>query len=155
MLYFAYGSNMDFRQMRDRCPSVRFLAVAKLPGHRLDFTRRSNPRQCGVADVVVDDVGEVWGVVYDIAETDLGRLDWSEGYRPGREAHLNSYFRDQRHVLRDGDEKSPLLVWIYLANREPDPPRPNSAYKGLIVDGAVFWHLPSDYIEKLRQIAIA
>jgi len=155
MLYFAYGSNMDLRQMRERCPSVRFLAVAKLPGHRLDFTRRSNTRQCGVADVVADDGGEVWGVVYDVAETDLGRLDDSEGYRPGREAHFNSYIRDQRHVLRDGDEKSPLLVWTYVANREPDRPLPNVAYKALIVDGAVFWHLPPDYIEKLRRIAIA
>jgi hypothetical protein len=29
MLYFAYGSNMNWDQMRERCPSARFEFVAK------------------------------------------------------------------------------------------------------------------------------
>ena len=40
MIYFAYGSNLDFVQMRSRCPSAQFVAVAKLPDHQLAFTRR-------------------------------------------------------------------------------------------------------------------
>jgi len=55
MLYFAYGSNLDFAQMRDRCPSALFVAIAKLPDHRLAFTRKSIKRACGVADAVPEE----------------------------------------------------------------------------------------------------
>jgi hypothetical protein len=42
MLYFAYGSNMNWQQMQDRCPSARFFGVALLPDHKLAFTRESD-----------------------------------------------------------------------------------------------------------------
>jgi hypothetical protein len=51
MLCFAYGSNMDLAQMRERCPSTRFAFIAKLPDHRLVFPRKSKCRCCGVASV--------------------------------------------------------------------------------------------------------
>jgi gamma-glutamylcyclotransferase (GGCT)/AIG2-like uncharacterized protein YtfP len=155
MLYFAYGSNLDFTQMRQRCPSVQFVAVAKLPKHRLDFTRKSTTRDCGVADVVPDETTNVWGVVYDIAETDFGKLDSSEGFRPGRPLNANAYNREQCHVSRDGSENQPLVVWIYVANRQDNPPLPNAAYKKLIVEGAKHWHLPADYIAQLERIEVA
>lgn len=50
--YFAYGSNLDWHQMKKRCPYARFRCVAKLPNHRLAFTRKSRTRGCGVSDVV-------------------------------------------------------------------------------------------------------
>ncbi len=31
MLYFAYGSNMSFAQMKERCPGGRFLGPAVNP----------------------------------------------------------------------------------------------------------------------------
>lgn len=155
MLYFAYGSNTDWEQMRGRCASAQFVAVAKLPNHRLEFTRRSIRRGCGVADAVPTSREAVWGVVYDIAEVDFGKLDKDEGYRPGRPVDQNSYNRDHRHVWRDGDEEQPLLVWVYVGNPQTDPPRPNAAYKELLVQGAKFWHLPAEYVKQLEHIKIA
>jgi gamma-glutamylcyclotransferase (GGCT)/AIG2-like uncharacterized protein YtfP len=99
MLYFAYGSNMDWTQMRERRPSAQFVAVARLPEYRLAFTRRSINRGCGVSDVVADKKESVWGVVFDIQETDIALLDKSEGYQPGRKREANSYVREERHVL--------------------------------------------------------
>ena len=155
MLYFAYGSNLDFAQMRGRCPSARFVCVANLPNHRLDFRRKSTTRGCGVADIVAQPGQEVWGVVYEIAEIDFGRLDTSEGYRPGRDRSANAYVREERHVFRDGDEDEPILVWTYVANPQANPPRPNAEYKALIVGGARHWHLPQQYQETLAQIETA
>lgn len=60
MLYFAYGSNMNWDQMRERCPSSRFLGIAALPDHRLAFTRGSPKRGCGVADVVAEARKSIW-----------------------------------------------------------------------------------------------
>jgi len=55
MLYFAYGSNMDWNQIRGRCPSASFLGIAVLLDHRLAFSRYSTTRNCGVADAVKSD----------------------------------------------------------------------------------------------------
>lgn len=153
MLYFAYGSNMDWVQMKERCPSARFVCIATLPDHRLAFTRRSKNRGCGVADAVLERGKRVWGVVYEIEDVDVGRLDTSEGYQPGRA--VNSYRREERHVFIDGDERRPLVIFSYFANRQKKPPPPNSQYKQLILTGALHWHLPDDYVEELRAMEIS
>jgi len=80
VLYFAYGSNLDFAQMKGRCPSARSVGVAKLPGRRLAFTRWSGGRKGAVADAVADPAGEVWGVVFEITAEDLEMLDRCEGF---------------------------------------------------------------------------
>ena len=89
MLYFAYGSNMDCAQIRTRCPSASFIGIAKLPNHKIAFTRKSTRRGCGVADVVRQDGAGVWGVVYEITDSDLAQLDKDEGYREGRPDSAN------------------------------------------------------------------
>ena len=139
--------------MRERCPSAKFVCVAKLPEHRLAFTRRSINRICGVADAVPSGGREVWGVVYEISETDVGRLDRSEGFSPGRAQ--NAYTREERHVLSEGDPNKPVAVWVYFAQRETNPPLPNTEYKRLVLEGAKFWHVPSDYIAELEKIETA
>ena len=155
MLYFAYGSNMDPGQMRQRCPSARFVAVAKLPDHRLAFTHHAKDRGCGTCDGVPDPGQEIWGVVFDISESDLEPLDESEGYAPGRPLSLNCYVRQQRQVCREGIRDKPMLVWLYFANQQPNPPLPNAAYKKQLVDGARFWGLPEEYQAQLARIQTA
>ncbi|OGR26585.1 MAG: hypothetical protein A2139_06480 [Desulfobacca sp. RBG_16_60_12] len=152
MLCFAYGSNMNWHQMRERCPSTRFVGVALLPDHKLAFTRKSENRECGVADALPEADHEIWGVVYQIDERDLGPLDSSEGYKPGRKS--NSYFRRECHVLLDGEDTKPLVVFTYFADPEPNPPLPNTEYRNLILSGARHWHLPAEYIAELEQIEV-
>ncbi|MBI5406703.1 MAG: gamma-glutamylcyclotransferase [Nitrospirae bacterium] len=152
MLYFAYGSNLDLNQMIERCPSARFVCKAKFNDHRLEFTRKSKNRGCGVADVIPTKGHDVWGVVYQIDERDIGQLDKSEGFRPGRQLEENAYLRTEYHVFAEGDMEKPLLVTIYIANKQENPPLPNSEYKSLIVEGAKYWHLPENYIKQLEQI---
>jgi gamma-glutamylcyclotransferase len=152
MLCFAYGSNMNWDQMRDRCRSAQFLGVASLRDHRLAFPRRSRERNCGVASAVTAERAEVWGVVYEVPDMEVAALDESEGFRPGRERDRNAYVREERHVYRDGDEQRPLLVQVYFAHPQENPPRPSAEYKKLIVEGAEWWHLPSDYIDQLKRI---
>lgn len=149
MLYFAYGSNMEWHQMRTRCPSAKFVGVAVLGDHRIAFSRASKKRRCGVAGAVYDAGKEIWGAVYEIDDRDIGSLDLSEGYQPGR--GKNSYQREQRHVYLDDDLETPLSVEVYFAIPEPDPPLPDQEYKDLILAGARFWHLPEDYIRDVIE----
>ncbi len=152
MLYFAYGSNMNWQQMQERCRSARFVGLAKLSDYGLAFTRKSVNRGCGVADVVPEPGKSVWGVVYEIGDLDLGKLDRSEGCRPGRE--MNSYWRRECMVYLDGDDARPLTVSAYFGDPQETPPLPNEAYKDLIVSGAKHWHLPDDYVQELEQIKV-
>lgn len=153
-LTFAYGSNMNPRQMAERCPSATFVCVAELPGRRLDFTRKSERRGCGVADAVVDDGSRVMGVVFEISDADLFRLDASEGYRVKR--MKNSYIREECVVLEAGDKpngkKMHLLCWTYFGEPQENPPLPNQEYKDLIVSGAKAWGLPAEYVKQLEGI---
>jgi gamma-glutamylcyclotransferase len=152
MLYFAYGSNLDWVQMKKRCPLAKFVCRAKLPAHRLAFTLKSGRRDCGVADVLPDQTKDVWGVVYELPDTELKNLDKKEGYRPGKRYEQNQYTRADQYVWRDGDAEQLLLVALYLGHPELDPPLPSDDYKSLIVHGAKHWNLPAEYIRQLESI---
>lgn len=153
MLYFAYGSNMDWQQMRERCRSATYVCLATLKNHRIAFTRTAKGKWngYGVADVIEAKGFQVWGVVFRIDEIDIGNLDMREGYQPGRKA--NSYTRTEYHVLEEDHKDKPLAVWTYIVTKKETPhPRPHPDYKKLIVDGAKHWHLPSKYIRELEAI---
>ena len=152
MLYFAYGSNLAWAQMKQRCPLTKFVCRAKLPAHRLAFTLKSVTRDCGVADVLPDQEKDVWGVVYELPDNELKNLDRKEGYRPGRPNDRNEYTREDHYVWREGDAERLLLVALYRGHPHLDPPLPSDGYKKLIVDGAKHWNLPAEYIRELESI---
>jgi gamma-glutamylcyclotransferase len=145
MFYFAYGSNMDWDQMRERCPSATFVGVARLPNHSLAFSRKSIKRGCGVADVVATIGHDVWGVVYRIGDSeDQERLDKREG--------VPTAYVERSQLVYLHDKAEPLTVSIYFAVKQENPSLPSAEYKDLIVSGAKFWRLPPAYIEELEQI---
>ena len=150
-LYFAYGSNLDWAQMKTRCPSARFVCVARLAGHRLAFTRLSERRRCGTADVVEAAGGEVWGVVYELEERDFVPLDEFEGCVPGRAN--NAYDRIEVQVLPEGDGMRPLTTWVYVVCSKSEIEHiPNAEYKRHLTEGARHWNLPPAYIALLDAI---
>lgn len=148
-LYFAYGSNMNFKQFRKRCPSARFVCIGRLNGYELAFTRYSKDKKSGVADIVEKMGGHVWGVVYQINELDLGRLDRYEGFQPGRAR--NAYRRVERMVFGGVDASLPHTVFTYEVE-EKNECQPSEEYKRLLVEGAKCWHLPEEYVSKLEAL---
>ncbi len=145
MYYFAYGSNMNWTQMMQRCPSAVFVCVARLKEHRFAITRQSRRRKCGTADIVPDLRTDVWGVVYEINDREIDALD---GFEDG-------YSREQLFVAPASDGDRRLKAWVYVAEKETAPPLPNALYKRLIVEGARHWQLPRPYIEMLESLEAA
>jgi hypothetical protein len=143
---------MNERQFVDRCPTAKFVGIATLRDHQIQFTRRSINRGCGVADAVGALDHRMWGVVYDLSDADLPNLDQSEGFRPGRQT--NSYWRRDCVVFLNDDGR-PLSASTYFAERQPNPPRPSQAYKDLILAGARRWSLPPHYIAELERIEVS
>lgn len=142
MYYFAYGSNLNWGQMKRRCPSAKFVCVAALRDHRFAITRKSRLRGCGTADVAPEGGSEVWGVVYEIDDEQLSELDRFE----------DGYGKEKRRVYASGDGAAPIEVLLYVAEREPDPPPPSLEYRRLIIEGAQYWKLPLGYIGLLEKI---
>ena len=148
-LYFAYGSNMSRRQMRQRCPDHECMGKAVLKDHALCFPRSSPIRNCGVAGLVEEPGAEVWGVVYRLHEEDLAALDRREGYDPSKPSHVNRYNRQTVRVRMDTLEVECLT---YFARPEPGEHVPSADYLGTIIEGAEEAGLPESYVGALRSI---
>ena len=71
-LYFAYGSNMDVRQMNERCPGAIRMKPAVLHDYKL--TERL------YADIDESAGRNVSGILWGISENDLKNLDIYEGF---------------------------------------------------------------------------
>lgn len=78
-LYFAYGSNLDVAQMRERCPDSRPMHPATLPDYRLVFSGISRRwGNAGSASVMAQPGAEVAGLVYRMPPGDIATLDGYE-----------------------------------------------------------------------------
>jgi len=142
--YFAYGSNMNWPQMQSRCPSSRFVSVGRLNDYHFGITRHSRLRGCGTANVFPAPGKEVWGIVYDITDSDLLVLDtFEDGYR-----------REFLAIHPIADRGAPLEALVYVAAVEESVPRPNAEYRRLIIEGARHWNLPSSYLALLESIQV-
>jgi len=134
---------MNWEQMHRRCPSAKFVCVARLPDYRFAIARHSQLRKCGTANVLAENGCVVWGIVYDIDEHDLEILDsFEDGYR-----------REKVFVHAQDDGRQPLEVLVYIALKEETAPLPNAEYKRTMVDGARHWKIPQDYLAMLEKIA--
>jgi gamma-glutamylcyclotransferase len=150
MLYFAYGSNMDEQRVKaaGRCPDARFIFNALLPGHRLVFTRGRDSGTCA-ADPVPDPGFLIWGVVYDITDSDRRQLDAREGvagraYRP-KEVLV--------HPHGDIDQRVMVLTYAVSDSAAIQQP-PSREYLDYLLRGARRWNLPADYIAQLERIEV-
>ena len=75
MLYFAYGSNLNFFQMKRRCKDSVFLKKINLKNFRLTF--RSKYR---AADIEPKKNSIVPGGLFDISKSDEKKLDVYEDF---------------------------------------------------------------------------
>ena len=141
-LYFAYGSNLDREQLRERCPGSRARFRARLRDHRLDFTYYSSRWTGGAADVVPHSGEEVWGAVYELAEEDFNRLDrFERGY--------------DRVILTVEDEHGQPRRVVSYTVREKYSFRPTRSYVQKMLRWGEHWELPPDYLARLRKLPLA
>lgn len=141
--YFAYGSNMNHTQMKQRCPASKFIKRAFLENHKLVFDGYSNTKNAAVANIVMSSGELVWSGVFQISEKDLTSLDFYEGYP-------TCYDRREVVVCDDRGEQIRAIIY-YRWLRELG--QPSSDYMNIIIEGAIQCGLPEEYIQKLRKLA--
>jgi len=136
-LYFAYGSNMNTSQMRERCPTnVEGIGPAKLSDYEFGFDSR------GYANIR-SKLGEfVWGFVWRIDEKCISSLDIYEGYP-------NTYGRKDVVVM---GESQKMNAFVYIQSENEFGGIPQIEYlNNKIISGAVENKLPSEWVDKLKQ----
>lgn len=157
MLYFAYGSHLDPKQMRRHCPEAQVVGLASLEDYRLDFPRFSNDWGGGTASIQLAHGETMWGVVYELTDADIESLDKYEGFLGEGNQHNE---HDREHVtlelVRADDGSIPRRVraWTHIARPAHAAP-PSAQYKECMLNGARHHQLPEDYIAQIREIEAA
>jgi len=137
MLYFAYGSNLNVKQMKYRCPKAVPLGNFYLRDARLLFR--------GVADCIYLPgavcPGGIWSITGDCERA----LDRYEGFKKG-DPKSGMYYKQIIKIRNaDGDVSTELM--IYRMNSTGIMP-PSQMYLDTIAEGYRNFRLP---IKRLRQ----
>ena len=147
--YFAYGSNLDLLQMKRRCPLSKLISKGSLSSHRLTFNKYSSGWGGGVADVIQDEGSEVWGLVFEISDSDLERLDRYEGCHKDQ----TSLYERWKAVI-DTPDGQVCDVWVYTVVEKQKFVQPTLEYLQIIKDAAVRWGFPKVYQQTLELASI-
>ncbi len=132
MYYFAYGSNLDRKQMLERCPDSKPRFVATLPNYKLVFVGWSREWRGGVATLRAFRGEKVRGAVYEVSDRDLRRLDSYEGY-PGSANRLNA------NVFNEDGEAIQAVTYIKTGKLEET--QPSMEYLSVMRQGYRDWEI--------------
>ena len=139
MLYAAYGSNLDPRQMAHRCPHSPLRSTGWLPGWRITF---GGEGWDGALPTLVEQPGsQIFVALYDVTEADEASLDSWEGADQG----LYRKFRVRVATL-EGEQ----LAWVYVLD-DFEGGTPSAMTVGILADAAEAAGAPADYVAELRS----
>lgn len=136
--YFAYGSNLNHKQMKERCPNSKFFKRAYLEGYMFVYDGYSPYRKGAVANIIPKEKSIVWGAIWEIDDHCLKELDRYEGY---------PHVYDRKEVCVKDDDGNEYKAWVYYREGEKEG-IPSSEYRKTILEGAKECGLPEDYIKK-------
>ncbi len=136
-LYFAYASNMDPRQMTERCPGATPYGRARLERWSFRIGHR------GVATVIPAADDMVWGALWSVSDQHLDALDGFEGVALGRY---------RREVVSVVDDSGPVDAAVYIEPFAGSAPA-REGYAERILRGAEYFGLPQEY-RSLLQVEV-
>ena len=130
MYYFAYASNLNQKQMQERCPDSKPLFIATLHHYRLVFLGWSRQWRGGYASIRPFRGGKVLGAIYEVSEECLRRLDKHEG---------SEY---SRFNIKVNDEDGELVEAVaYIRTGQAEETKPSPEYLAIIQQGYKDWRL--------------
>lgn len=144
--YFAYGSNLDKKQIKERCPESRLIGKCVLKNYKLAFTTFSIKRKYGCADIIKYDNDEVWGLYYSLTENDLKKLDKSEG-------HPYIYKRFSVDIIDEFDKHIKAESYE-VVNKAHEHQKPSKEYLDILKLTAEKYGFPDSYKQLLFSFEI-
>lgn len=164
-IYFGYGSNLWLHQMRQRCPTSKYLGIARLTGYKFIIYDRGYANIVELSDEEKlrrgsgdhqkhDYRNEVWGLVYSLEPSDEARLDVNEGVAHG--AYGKEWIEcefwtasSERKVIEDTQHG-----FAYAREGQPDPTKKPGQEKMLVYINRVNVRegdIKHEYIYRMNQ----
>ena len=150
ILYFAYGSNLDFEDWSEWCKrnhadssGLVELEPAFLPNFEIKFHYYSSTRKGGAADVIPSSAGTVVpGVLFQVDSKTLESIDNKEGVR------YNCYERKLVEVIKfDGSVVKALTYVVCQEKIQNRFVEPTLEYTNLIRNGLTKRGLPTEFLD--------
>ena len=137
MLYFAYGSNLNWHQMqKDRCPGSKFVQTYILKGYKLIFSHRNPNNKYGHANVEKSKNLSVPGAIWNLTKEHEKTLDEYEAVNYNPPYYYKEYF------YWKGKK-----VLIYIQNVYTEK-KPSSNYLHTIIEGYKDCNLDLNHLKK-------
>ena len=137
--YIAYGSNLNIRQMRMRCPSARIIGTSEIPDYELLFKGSLTgayltiePKKGGTVPVAA------WEVTAD----DEAALDRYEGYP-------RFYYKAEMVLpikgIRSGKVRK-RNCFVYIMHEDRKIGIPANSYVAAVLNGYIAFHFDEHYL---------
>ena len=126
--YIAYGSNLNVRQMKWRCPDARIVGTAALKDWRLLF---KGSKTGAYLTIEKEPGGSVPVAVWAVSETDEAALDRYEGFP-------TFYYKTELPVEVKGIRTGKLsrhTAFVYIMHEDRPEGIPTNAYVRTCADG--------------------
>lgn len=142
--YFAYGSNMDSHRLEERVgrSGIKW-QKGKLTRYRLAFNKISSSGEGGYANIIQDNNGTVYGVLYLLTEEELQKLDRCEGV-PNHYGRVTLPVETEESIVR-------AVCYVAAEDKVREGLKPSRKYLEHLVRGAQEHNLPPDYTQQLRE----
>lgn len=134
-LYVAYGSNLNIRQMKYRCPGAKLYGTGEIENYELQFKGHSDS---AFATIAPKEGSSVPVAVWEISKQNEQALDRYEGYP-------SHYFKQDVPVQLDGKEVNAM---VYIMNLKMDFGLPSPYYYGTVYEGYNDCGLDTDVLDK-------
>ena len=118
--YIAYGSNLNIRQMRFRCPGAKPIGISAIPDYELLFKGSKTGAHLTIEP---KDGGLVPVAVWEVTTDDEKHLDIYEGYP-------NFYYKKEVRLpirLANGKTKK-VTAFVYIMHEEREIAIPSMTY---------------------------
>lgn len=145
--YIAYGSNLNIKQMRYRCPNARVVGTALLKDYQLFF----KGSKTGSYLTIETKVGSVVPVgVWSVNEADIKSLDRYEGYP-------SFYYKKEIEVEVRGVKTGKVYhkkAFVYIMHEDRQLGIPSKEYFDTCLVGYLDFGFNRSYLVRALQICM-
>ena len=139
--YIAYGSNLNIRQMRMRCPSARIIGTSVIPDYELLFKGSMTGAYLTIEKKAG---GKVPVAAWEVTAEDELSLDRYEGYP-------RFYYKAEMALpikgIRSGKVRN-RNCFVYIMHEDRKIGIPASSYVAAVLDGYIAFHFDEHYLSE-------
>ena len=143
--YIAYGSNLNIRQMRFRCPGAKPIGISAIPDYELLF---KGSKTGAYLTIEPKDGGLVPVAVWEVTADDEKHLDIYEGYP-------NFYYKKEvcLPVKLASSKTKKLTAFVYIMHEERSLGIPSLAYIRTCEEGYRNFGFDTKFLDAAYEIS--